>query len=82
MAERDEFRIRQINLEQGERFEHPAEQQPMIVNEVRGRVFDEPGGRQFGYGANVLAPYAAETRLEAAERASLLITDRFVVPGR
>ena len=81
LAESEEFRIRQVNLEPGERFEHPAEQQPLIVSVVRGRVFDEPGGRQFGYGANVLAPYAAETRLEAAERASLLITDRFVLPG-
>ena len=80
LAESEEFRIRQINLEQGERFEHPAEQQPLIVSVVRGRVFDEHGGRQFGYGVNVLAPYAAETRLGAAEPASLLVTDRFFVP--
>ena len=80
VAESEEFRIRQINLEPGERFEHPAGQQPMIISVVRGSVFDEIGQRKFEYGMNVLVPYVAETRVKAAEPASLLITDRFFMP--
>jgi mannose-6-phosphate isomerase len=81
LADCGEFRIRQVNLEPGERFEHPAGHEPLIVSVVGGRLHEGDTGRVFGYGDNVLAPYACETRLTAADGASLLVTDRFFVPG-
>jgi mannose-6-phosphate isomerase len=81
IAECGEFRIRQINLEAEQQFEHPAGRQPMIVSVVAGRVIEPGSGRHYEYGDNLLAPYAAETRLQAANEASLLVTDRFFEPA-
>ncbi len=80
LADCAEFRIRRINLTEGETLAFPANQQPRIISVVTGKIGEESSGRTFGYGTNFLVPYARESALRAVEEASVLVTDNFI-PG-
>jgi mannose-6-phosphate isomerase len=82
LASCDQFRLRQINLEQGAEFALPAESEPSIVSLVGGTASDSATGESYNRGDNLLHPWCRETTLVARNPVSLLITDHFYQQGR
>lgn len=78
VAECPEFRIRQINLCQGESLEFPANEQPRVVSIIAGQLADRDAEMHLEKAENILLPYAWTGTLTAKSPSQILITDRFV----
>jgi mannose-6-phosphate isomerase len=74
LAQCQEFTIRRVRLAAGQRLHFSARQQPRIVSVVVGELNADILLRK---GDNVLVPYAADLRLEAAVATEVLITEDF-----
>lgn len=79
LADSEEFRLRRLELGAGAGLSFAAGEEPRILSLVEGRL-RAPDGAVFTRGANLLLPYAAESRWEAMEEAVVLVTDRFHQP--
>ena len=78
IAECPEFRIRQVNLRQGESLEFMANEQPRIVSIVAGRLIEPDSELHLEKAENILLPCAWGGTLTAESPARVLFTDRFV----
>lgn len=78
IADCPEFRIRQVNLENGEELLFKANEQPRILSLITGTLSGEGGNDNVEASENVLIPYNQALRLTAKSDTTALITDRFV----
>lgn len=77
LVESEIFNLTKHELEQGERLEFAANEQPRLLSVVRGSVRDLEDGAKVGPGANVLLPYNAAFTFVAAKDSVILVTDGF-----
>jgi mannose-6-phosphate isomerase len=80
IADCEEFRIRRVVLDPGEKLELAAGEQPRLLSVVRGRVSASRAGERviLERGANILVPYAAPLIVVADGAAIVLLTEDFV----
>lgn len=76
LAECDAFRLRRLELGEGERLEFGAEEEPRILNIVSGAL-EEGDGFVAAQGDTVLLPYAGSSVWLAKGPVVALLTDRF-----
>lgn len=76
IADCKEFRLRQINLEEGETLAFKANEQPRILSLVSGAL-DTENGTQISAADNVLIPYEASPNFKARKASTLLVTENF-----
>lgn len=77
IADCEEFRLRQINLEEGETLEFEANEQPRILSLVTGAL-DAEEDTQISAAENLLIPYESDTQIKAEQASTLLITENFL----
>jgi mannose-6-phosphate isomerase len=79
IADCEEFRIRRVVLDPGEKLELRAGEQPRLLSVVRGRVGAGRGGERvvLERGANILVPYTAGVSVVADGAAIVLVTEDF-----
>ncbi|NDY95300.1 type I phosphomannose isomerase catalytic subunit [Wenzhouxiangella limi] len=78
LAECPQFRIRQRQFVEGERFGPPRAREPMILSVVEGELREGESGEVYTAGANLLLPYAWDGELICSGCCMALVTDRFV----
>ena len=91
IAKCDDFLIRRVVLDPGERLQVAAGGQPRLLGVVSGSVVafpgrpggakDDPGGIRLARGTNALLPYAGEFKFLADAPAILLVTEDFARSG-
>jgi len=79
LAETNLFRLKQVELDAGEKLFYPSHQEPKIVSIIKGsiNILGSEGETQLQAGANLLLPYEGSFSLEAQQNSLLLITDKF-----
>jgi mannose-6-phosphate isomerase len=82
IAQCDAFRIRQINLKEGEFIDIASKIEPSIISVINGEMEARKEVTQHQQvlrcAENVLCPYSWGGRLIAREKTTLLLTDRFL----
>lgn len=78
IADCKEFRIRQINLKEGEELSFEANEQPRVLSLVTGCLSEASREQQLNAAENILVPYSHATRLKATTSSTVLVTDQFI----
>lgn len=78
IADCPEFRIRQINMTEGEVLQFKANEQPRILSLVTGSLTNPSGDQSVEFAENVLIPYSGDASLKATKPSTVLITEEFV----
>ncbi|RFF29584.1 type I phosphomannose isomerase catalytic subunit [Wenzhouxiangella sediminis] len=76
IADCKDFRLRQINLQEGETLAFEGNEQPRILSLASGAL-DSEKGAQVSAAENVLIPYEASPSFEARKASTLLVTEKF-----
>jgi len=76
IANCEEFRLRQVNLEEAETLTFEANEQPRILSLVSGALHTE-NGTQISVADNVLIAYEASPNFKARKASTLLVTENF-----
>ena len=77
IADCAEFRILHINLHAGQILTLAAGEEPRVLSVLQGGLSKLRSGKRLDRADNVLLPYAADLRLEAAEPITVLVTENF-----
>ncbi len=76
LADSDEFRLRRLELADGQELAFKVNEEPRILSVVEGEL-GGPAGASISKGDNVLLPYAMASDWTARGPAVVLVTDRF-----
>lgn len=81
LADCAEFRIRQVNLEEGAELSTGTPGAPILLHVVSGKLSDSVSGIAMKKGDTVLLPAARECAIRATESCTILLTDHFTPAG-
>ena len=78
IADCDEFRIRQVNLQPDETLAFSAGEQPRILSLIAGQLEEAESSQRLSAAENVLIRYAGSPRFKASQQSKILITENFL----
>ena len=77
LAQCPQFRIRQLEFNEGEALGPPQQPTPLIVSVLNGKLENQRSGELYQKGTNLLLPYSWDGRLLCKQRCKILVTEGF-----